>query len=40
LALHAAQLSFKGMKGENFTLEAALPKDLKAVLNQLNKWKK
>lgn len=40
LALHAAQLSFKGIKGENFTLEAALPKDLKAVLNQLNKWKK
>jgi 23S rRNA pseudouridine955/2504/2580 synthase/23S rRNA pseudouridine1911/1915/1917 synthase len=40
LALHAAQLSFKGMKGENFTLEAPLPKDLKAVLNQLNKWKK
>jgi 23S rRNA pseudouridine955/2504/2580 synthase/23S rRNA pseudouridine1911/1915/1917 synthase len=40
LALHAAQLSLKGMKGENFTLEAPLPKDLKAVLNQLNKWKK
>ncbi len=40
LALHAAQLSFKGMEGENFTLEAPLPKDLKAVLNQLNKWKK
>jgi 23S rRNA pseudouridine955/2504/2580 synthase/23S rRNA pseudouridine1911/1915/1917 synthase len=37
LALHAAQLSFKGMKGEEYSLEAPLPKDLRATLNQLNK---
>ena len=40
LALHAAQLSFKGLNGELFNLEAPLSKDLKALLNQLKKWKK
>lgn len=37
LALHAAQLSFKGLNGEDITLEAPLPKDLRASLNQLAK---
>ncbi len=37
LALHAASLSFKGLKNEEFRLEAPLPKDLKATLNQLRK---
>ncbi len=40
LALHAGQLSFKGLNGETFNLEAPLAKDLKALLNQLKKWKK
>ena len=40
LALHAFQLSFKGFNGEDYNLEAPLPKDLKAVLNQLSKWKR
>lgn len=39
LALHAHQLSFKNEKGEPIELEAPLPKDLKALLQQLNKWK-
>ncbi len=37
LALHSAQLSFKGMDGEDIMLEAPLPKDLRASLNQLGK---
>jgi len=37
LALHSAQLSFKGMNGEPFDLEAPLPKDLRATINQLSK---
>jgi 23S rRNA pseudouridine1911/1915/1917 synthase len=37
LALHSAQLSFKGLHGEAFALEAPLPKDLKATTNQLAK---
>jgi 23S rRNA pseudouridine1911/1915/1917 synthase len=37
LALHAAQLSFKGMDGEEISLEAPLPKDLRASLTQLGK---
>jgi len=40
LSLHAAKLSFKNIGGEEISLEAPLPKDLKALLNQLNKWKK
>jgi 23S rRNA pseudouridine955/2504/2580 synthase/23S rRNA pseudouridine1911/1915/1917 synthase len=40
LALHASRLHFKGMNGEEHKLEAPLPKDLKATLSQLNKWKK
>ncbi|MDQ3279482.1 MAG: RluA family pseudouridine synthase [Bacteroidota bacterium] len=37
LALHSAQLSFKGIQGEEVSLEAPLPKDLRASINQLSK---
>lgn len=39
LALHAAQLRLKNIRGEEVTLEAPLPKDLRATLNQLQKTK-
>lgn len=38
LALHSYQLKFT-LDGETFELEAPLPKDLRAVLQQLRKWK-
>lgn len=38
LALHAAQLSFKDAAGTQQHFEAALPKDVKALLQQLKKW--
>lgn len=37
LALHAAQLSFQDLQGKDINLEAPLPKDLRATLNQLSK---
>ena len=37
LALHALQLKFTGLSGEKVELEAPIPKDLKASLQQLNK---
>ncbi|WP_287100876.1 MULTISPECIES: RluA family pseudouridine synthase [unclassified Hydrotalea] len=37
LALHASGLSFK-WNNETFQLEAPIPKDLRAVLQQLRKW--
>lgn len=40
LALHAFQLSFVTAAGEKIELTAELPKDLKATLQQLTKWKK
>ena len=40
LALHALKLSFVLPDGKKIELEAPLPKDLRAVLQQLNKWKK
>ncbi|MFN2457795.1 MAG: RluA family pseudouridine synthase [Chitinophagaceae bacterium] len=40
LALHASQLTFRGVNAEQYNLEAPLPKDMRALLNQLNKWKK
>jgi 23S rRNA pseudouridine1911/1915/1917 synthase len=40
LALHAAQLTFKDLEGKQITIEAPLPKDLRALLNQLNKQRK
>lgn len=38
LALHSALLEFR-FKGEDYSLEASLPKDLRALLQQLRKWK-
>jgi 23S rRNA pseudouridine955/2504/2580 synthase/23S rRNA pseudouridine1911/1915/1917 synthase len=38
LALHSSQLSFKGLNGQDYNLEAPLPKDLRAILQQLTKW--
>ena len=40
LALHSSQLKFTGLKGEAYKLEAPLPKDLRATLNQLSKQAK
>lgn len=40
LALHAFQLSFKDRDGNVIELEAPLPKDMKATLQQLQKRKK
>jgi len=40
LALHAAQLQFKAEDGTFINIEAPLPKDLNAVVKQLNKWNK
>lgn len=40
LALHAYQLSFTGIDGKKVELEAPLPKDLRATLQQLEKRKK
>jgi 23S rRNA pseudouridine1911/1915/1917 synthase len=37
LALHSYQLKFTDAKGNKFELEAPLPKDLKATLQQLRK---
>ncbi len=38
LALHSYQLKFT-LNGESFDLEAEVPKDLRALLAQLRKWK-
>ncbi len=38
LALHALRLSFTDMNGNIHSYEADLPKDLKALLQQLRKW--
>ncbi len=40
LALHSYQLSFRDVNGSIVELEAALPKDIKATLQQLEKRKK
>lgn len=37
LALHSAQLTFKDMDGKDVVLDAPLPKDLRALLQQLRK---
>lgn len=39
LALHAFSLSFKGIDGKDYFIEAPLPKDMNAVVQQLNKAK-
>jgi 23S rRNA pseudouridine955/2504/2580 synthase/23S rRNA pseudouridine1911/1915/1917 synthase len=38
LALHSAELTFTGIRGEEYNLKAPLPKDMKATLSQLTKW--
>ncbi|MEO6317053.1 MAG: RluA family pseudouridine synthase [Chitinophagaceae bacterium] len=38
LALHAAELTFTNISNERQTFEAPLPKDLRALLQQLRKW--
>ena len=38
LALHAAQLSFKDVANTTHSFEAPLPKDMRALLQQLRKW--
>lgn len=38
LALHAAQLRFTDLNGNAHSFEALLPKDLRALLQQLRKW--
>lgn len=37
--LHAARLVFTDMAGQRYELEAPLPKDMRALLQQLKKWK-
>jgi len=39
LALHAAQLKFTNMDGQQRQFEAPIPKDIRALLQQLRKWK-
>lgn len=40
LALHAFRLSFTGPDGKEIDIEAPLPKDMNAMLNQCRKWLK
>ncbi len=40
LALHAHQLTFLTLQGEKKELTAELPKDMRATLQQLTKWRK
>ena len=40
LALHAFLLRIQDRQGEWLSLEASLPKDMRASLQQLRKWKK
>jgi len=39
LALHAAELDFADAAGIKYKLEAEMPKDMRALLQQLRKWK-
>jgi 23S rRNA pseudouridine1911/1915/1917 synthase len=39
LGLHASRLSFSDARGLDLNFEAPLPKDMKALLQQLRKWK-
>ena len=40
LGLHAARLTFTDEDGKIYAPEAELPKDMRALLQQLNKWKR
>jgi 23S rRNA pseudouridine1911/1915/1917 synthase len=37
LALHSARLSFSDQQGKSFTMEAEMPKDMRALLSQMRK---
>ena len=37
LALHSARLAFTDVHGKKFTLEAEMPKDMRALLSQMRK---
>ena len=37
VALHAHTLSFKGVNGEDISVSAPYPKDMRALVNQLSK---
>jgi 23S rRNA pseudouridine955/2504/2580 synthase/23S rRNA pseudouridine1911/1915/1917 synthase len=37
VALHSSQLKFKDAEGKDYHLEADLPKDIKALVQQLRK---
>lgn len=39
LALHASELKFEDINGEQYTMQAEMPKDMRALLQQLRKWK-
>jgi 23S rRNA pseudouridine955/2504/2580 synthase/23S rRNA pseudouridine1911/1915/1917 synthase len=39
MALHASQLSFADEDGKEYSIEAELPKDMRALIQQLRKWK-
>ena len=39
LALHSMRLSFTDEQGESHVIEAPLPKDIRALVQQLKKWK-
>jgi len=39
LALHAAELHFTDVSGNKYNLAAEMPKDMRALLQQLRKWK-
>ncbi|MGE5519941.1 MAG: RluA family pseudouridine synthase [Candidatus Dadabacteria bacterium] len=40
LALHSSELSFSDLEGKTIHLQAPIPKDLSATLNQMNKYLK
>jgi len=39
MALHALRLTFTDEDGKEYSLEAEMPKDMRALLQQLRKWK-
>ena len=39
LGLHASKLAFTDEEGKEYSLEAELPKDMRALLQQLRKWR-
>ena len=39
LGLHASRITFQDEDGKEYSIEAELPKDMRALLQQLRKWK-